>query len=408
METAAVKEALEALEAARAADTPFNAVITDMLMPELDGVDLAREVAVHRKLYQVRLPVLILSSAPRAEAFAGRDVPERWISAYILKPARQAQLFNALLDALAPERPFHLAGPESVPRPGAMQAYSGKLRILLAEDNEINQKIAVRMLERLGKSATVVDNGRKAVELALSGEFDCVLMDIQMPELDGLQATREIVAAASPVPYIIAMTANAMAGDREVCLAAGMHDYVAKPVQLPALTQVLARAQQFLGRRDSELLAAAPAMAAVPDRPADQAAPVATAQGPLDMAQVDELIGLDDSGAVLADFIDMYTTQAPQRIEEISQALDEGDYARVMRIAHSLKGASGNLGAVAVAEVARRIELACQASEPEGVERMVEEIRARYAEADEALRALPAAALLAQAMAGESPRPLPG
>ncbi len=396
VETASVKEALEALEAAHAAETPFDAVISDMLMPEQDGLDLARAVAEHRKRARVRLPVLILSSAPRAEAFAGRDVPERWITAYLLKPARQAQLFNALLDALAPERPFHLTGPESVARPGGMQAHHGKLRILLAEDNEINQKIAVRMLERLGKSAVVVNNGRSALEAVIAGEFDCVLMDVQMPELDGLEATRRIIAEVPParLPYIIAMTANAMAGDREVCLGAGMHDYISKPVQIQGLADVLGRAQQFLARRTE-----------VADRPATLAADVATDTvqanvpvqakshegAPLDMLQIEELLGLDDSGEVLADFIQMYTTQAPQRISEIARALEAGDFKRVMQVAHSLKGASGNLGAIGVADVARRIELAGQAGEADGLAPLMREIEARYRDAEAALRALPQA-----------------
>ncbi|MBL8385426.1 MAG: PAS domain-containing protein [Burkholderiales bacterium] len=392
VETASAKEALEAIEAAHAAETPFDAVITDMLMPEADGLDLAREVAAHRKAHRVRLPVLILSSAPRAEAFAGRDVHERWIEAYILKPARQAQLFNALLDALAPERPFHLAGPESVARPGAMQAYSGKLRILLAEDNEINRKIAVRMLERLGKTATVAENGMQALELATAGEFDCILMDVQMPELDGLEATRRIVAALPPerLPYIVAMTANAMAGDREICLAAGMHDYIAKPVQTQALADALARCQQFLQRREGGGRAEAPAAAGAGGGAAATGAAAAPDALPvIDTAQIEELLGLDDSGAVLADFVQMYTTQAPQRIDEITRAFAEGDLKRLTQVAHSLKGASGNLGALAVADAARRLEVAGQSGDDHGIAALIDEMRARYRDAEAALKALP-------------------
>ena len=400
VETASVKEALQAVAAAHAADTPFDAIISDMLMPDEDGLDLARAVALHRTALGVRLPVLILSSAPRAEALAGRAVAEGWINAYLLKPARQTQLFNAILDALAPERPFHLSGPESVARPGVVQAYAGKLRILLAEDNEINQKIALRMLQRMGRSATLVDNGLKAVELACAGDFDCVLMDVQMPELDGLEATRRIVAALPPgkTPYIVAMTANAMTGDREICLAAGMHDYIPKPVQMQAFNDALARAQNFIIRRGAT---AAPAPAAQADSlPAQGAAadPAGTTRAAdasgdaaIDQAQIDELLGLDDSGAVLTDFIQMYTTQAPQRIAEIARALADGDCKRVAQVAHSLKGASGNLGAGAVAEVARRIEAAGHAGEAEAIAAMIEEIRGRYGQAEAALMALPLA-----------------
>jgi PAS domain S-box-containing protein len=392
VETASAREALEVVAAAYGSDTPFDAIITDMLMPEQDGVDLAREIAAYRKRHQVRLPVVILSSAPRAEAFAGREVPEHWIDAYLLKPARQAQVFNALLDALAPERPFHLTGPESVSRPGAIQAYGGKLRILLAEDNEINQKIAVRMLERMGRTATLVDNGSKALELAVTGEFDCVLMDVQMPELDGLEATRRIVAQvpAERMPYIVAMTANAMAGDREVCLAAGMHDYISKPVQMQAFNDALSRAQNFLMRRAAAAPPLAPQEASANHEGTAVDGAGVKSDAPIDQAQIDELLGLDDSGAVLADFIQMYTTQAPQRIAEITRALEEGDLKRLSQVAHSLKGASGNLGAGAVAEVARRIEAAGQGGHAEVIAPMLDEIRLRYAEAEVALKALPA------------------
>jgi len=397
VETESVAEALDVIAAARDADTPFDAIISDMLMPDQDGIDLARQVDEYRRRHKVRLPVLILSSAPRAEAFAGREVPERWIDAYLLKPARQAQMFNALLDALAPERPFHLTGPESVARPGAMPSHPGKLRILLAEDNEINQKIALRMLERMGRTATLVDNGMRAYELAVAGEFDCILMDVQMPELDGLEATRRITAAmtAERMPYIIAMTANAMAGDREICVAAGMHDYISKPVQMQAFSDALMRAQNFLMRRSAE----------TPLVPSDEHAPLATGDAgthasngsvdvpglPIDQGQIDELLGLDDTGAVLADFIQMYTTQAPQRIAEMERVLGEGDLKRLTQIAHSLKGASGNLGAGVVAEVARRIEAAGQSGQDEGISEMLEEIRRCYAEAEAVLKALPAA-----------------
>ncbi len=397
VETESVAAALEALAAAREADTPFNAVITDMLMPNQDGVDLARQVDEYRRRYKLRLPVLILSSAPRAEAFAGREVPERWFDAYLLKPARQAQLFNALLDALAPERPFHLTGPESVARPGAMRSHPGRLRILLAEDNEINQKIALRMLERMGRTATLVDNGLRAYELALTGEFDCVLMDVQMPELDGLEATRRIAVAmtAERMPYIIAMTANAMAGDREICAAAGMHDYISKPVQMQAFSDALMRAQNFLMRRAAEQpVVPGGESAAHAGREAGPqgSSGAGDAGGPgIDQAQIDELLGLDDTGAVLADFIQMYTTQAPQRIAEMRRLLSEGDLKRLSQIAHSLKGASGNLGAGAVAEVAQRIEAAGQGAQGEGIDAMLDEIGLRYAEAEALLKALPAA-----------------
>jgi len=220
-------------------------------------------------------------------------------------------------------------------------------------------------------------------------------MDVQMPELDGLEATRRIAATmtAGQMPYIIAMTANAMAGDREICVAAGMHDYISKPVQMQAFNDALMRAQNFLMRRAAEQPEAPPGVGfahagddtgrSVDDAHGKQA------HSPIDQAQIDELLGLDDTGAVLADFIQMYTTQAPQRIAEMERLLGEGDLKRLAQVAHSLKGASGNLGAGAVAEVAQRIEAAGQGGQGDGIGAMLEEIRSRYADAEAVLKALP-------------------
>jgi HPt (histidine-containing phosphotransfer) domain-containing protein len=200
---------------------------------------------------------------------------------------------------------------------------------------------------------------------------------------------------AQRMPYIIAMTANAMAGDREICVAAGMHDYISKPVQMQAFNDALVRAQNFLMRRAAEQPDASPGEAVThaggdAGRSSDDVLGN-EARPPIDQAQIDELLGLDDTGAVLADFIQMYTTQAPQRIAEMERVLDEGDLKRLTQVAHSLKGASGNLGAGAVAEVAQRIEAAGQSGRGEGIGEMLVEIRSRYAAAEAALKALPVA-----------------
>ena len=225
-----------------------------------------------------------------------------------------------------------------------------------------------------------MDNGAKALAAVLAGGCDCVLMDVQMPEMDGLEASRRIRDALPEErrPYIIAMTANAMAGDREACLEAGMDDYISKPIQLGTLADALARAARALQARarmaraaDAAAALAAPAERGTPLAPAPgagdnhqsdpQAADTMTAEDVLDMSQVDELIDLDETRAVLADFVGMFTTQAPARIAEMRDAFGRGDLERVAAVAHSLKGASGNLGAgVAVAVMlALVIALAC-------------------------------------------------
>jgi PAS domain S-box-containing protein len=386
-EAASGPEALAKISNAQEAGTPYAAVISDMLMPDMDGLDVAAALAAFRARHQVALPLIILSSAGKAEAFEGRPVPEDWIEAYLMKPARQSQIYNALLDALAHERLFDLEGPEHTEPPTSSGLGVARLKILLAEDNEVNRRIALRMLERLGQEATCVENGALALAAVQEGAYDCVLMDVQMPEMDGLTATRRIIETvpAARRPYIIAMTANAMAGDREACLAAGMDDYIAKPIQLKVLADALTKTVNVLHRRTPLAPAASPM-----DNPAVVPAKghTMTQEEVLDMGQIEELISLDETRAVLAEFVGMFAEQAPQRIAEMRGALERGDLGRLAAVAHSLKGASGNLGARLVAETAKRLEHAGKAGQAEGLGQDLDELEARYAQAESALKAL--------------------
>lgn len=378
------RTAIRMIEESVVAGKPYEAVITDMSMPEMDGLDLAAAIATFREHHKVQLPVIMLSSSPKSEVFEGRNIPPEWISAYMLKPARQSQIYNALQDSLGTGPVFHLSGPDIATPPGTQMPLVTQLAILLAEDNEVNSKIALRMLQRLGCRADAVGNGRLAVEAVGKHRYDCILMDIQMPEMDGLEATRTIVAAttAEERPYIIAMTANAMAGDREMCLAAGMNDYVSKPIQLEVLAKAMGRAAAFREQR----LRAAPMPAL-----AREGAIFSTSEiddETLDMAQVDELIALDSTRGVLAEFVGMYAAQSPERLAELRAAHAAGDLVQLGRVAHSFKGASANLGARRVAATAKFLEHAGKTGDAARVPAWLDELDSRYAEAEAALKAL--------------------
>jgi signal transduction histidine kinase/CheY-like chemotaxis protein len=227
----------------------FDAAVLDFLMPELDGVELAAALAGLRP--ERPMPVVILSSIGQH----GRTAPN--VTATLIKPVKPSALHDALADALAatpaeapaaaeepagtPEEPDRGArGGQPAPGPGI----DPSTRILLAEDNAVNQKLALRLLERMGLRADVVGDGQAAVAAVERGDFDVVLMDVQMPEMDGLEATRRIRARWPDRPVrIIGLTANAMAGDREACLAAGMDDYVSKPIRPEELEAAIARAR---------------------------------------------------------------------------------------------------------------------------------------------------------------------
>jgi CheY-like chemotaxis protein len=227
----------------------FDAAILDFLMPELDGVELAEAIAAQRP--ERPMPVVILSSIGQHS----RTAPN--ITATLVKPVKPSALHDALADALAATGP---AGETVVETPASRQpARSGAapapaapivdttLRVLLAEDNAVNQKLALRLLERMGLKADVVGNGRAAVDAIEDGGYDVVLMDVQMPEMDGLEATRRIRRRWPDRSIrIVGLTANAMAGDREACLAAGMDDYVSKPIRPEELEAAIAKARPSL------------------------------------------------------------------------------------------------------------------------------------------------------------------
>jgi GAF domain-containing protein/DNA-binding response OmpR family regulator len=237
--TASPEEALEWVRGGK----EFDAAVLDLLMPELDGVELAEALRALRPDHPI--PVVILSSIGQHARTASN------ITAMLVKPVKPSALHDALADALAGVDGATAgtavgAHPRETGSGGPVVPSSagdaGGLRILLAEDNAVNQKLAVRLLERMGLTADVVGDGRAAMDAVAAGDYDLVLMDVQMPEMDGLEATRRIRASRPDRrPRIIGLTANAMAGDREACLAAGMDDYVSKPIRPEELEAAIAK-----------------------------------------------------------------------------------------------------------------------------------------------------------------------
>ena len=232
----------EALRLLKAGER-FDLAILDMHMPAMDGLHLAQAI---REL-DAKMPLVLFSSLGRREAGSYDGI----FSAYLAKPLRQSQLFDALVSLLAREVVSKTGATQPAkPRMDPGMAARHPLRILLAEDNAVNQKLALRLLQQMGYRADLASNGLEAVESVERQPYDVVLMDVQMPEMDGLEASRQIVAKWPPSerPRIVAMTANAMQGDRELCLAAGMDDYLTKPIRVDALVDALA---QSMPRKDA-------------------------------------------------------------------------------------------------------------------------------------------------------------
>jgi CheY-like chemotaxis protein len=215
----------------------FDVAILDMHMPEMDGIMLATRIRSMRAM----LPLVLFTSLGRREAGDAAGL----FAATLAKPLRQSQLFDTLMTLLAHAMTDSSPPPvmTAKPRIDAGMAARHPLRILLAEDNVVNQKLALRLLQQMGYRADLASNGVEAVESVARQTYDVVLMDVQMPEMDGLEASKAITARFRPGerPRIVAMTANAMQGDRELCLAAGMDDYMTKPIRVDALVEALMR-----------------------------------------------------------------------------------------------------------------------------------------------------------------------
>jgi CheY-like chemotaxis protein len=221
----------------------FDVAILDMHMPDMDGLELAKRI----RLVNAKLPLVLFSSLGRREV--GVDAEAGLFAAYLTKPIKQSQLFDTLAGLFMETKALEETSlPSMTERLKLDPEFAARypLKILLAEDNAVNQKLALRLLEQMGYRADVASNGWEVVESIQRQTYDVILMDVQMPEMDGLDATRNIRKLTGvKQPRIIAMTANAMQGDREMCIAAGMEDYISKPVRVNELVDALLKVERI-------------------------------------------------------------------------------------------------------------------------------------------------------------------
>jgi PAS domain S-box-containing protein len=360
--------ALAALREAAASGPGYDLAILDMKMPEMDGLDLARAIKEEPSLLAVKL-VLLTSFGQRGH---GAEAARIGISAYLTKPVDEADLYDCLVEVMDEgrrKRAPHLVTRHSLRE---LRPLAGA-RVLVAEDNEVNQKVAVRILEKLGYRVEVADDGREALEACARAAYDAVLMDGQMPGMDGYEATRRIrerEQGGRRLP-IIAMTASAMKGDREKCLEAGMDDYVSKPVTPEALEAVLRRWVRP---------PAAPAATESPEAPAPD--------GLLDETIVSSLMSVDDDGSLMDEVVATFLKIAPVRLGAIRKAA-RGDPAQLERAAHSFLGSCGNLGCRAMADLCARLEVLGRSGSTEGAAELARALEEQYAVTKPHLEALP-------------------
>jgi signal transduction histidine kinase/DNA-binding response OmpR family regulator len=339
-------EALARLRSGRDDQRLHRIVIADLLMPEMDGIELTRRIKADPDLADVGVVVLtslgMRDDLERAKA-AGAD-------GCLTKPARATLLHATLRALLTPDEapPPMPAAPEPAPPAARAQPLAERgLRVLLVEDNQVNQAIASRQLQRLGLEVDIAGDGRAAVEAIATKAYRLVFMDCQMPIMSGYEATAEIrrreAGTGRHIP-VIAMTANAMAGDREECLRAGMDDYVAKPVKLDALRTIVER---WAGAGAAAEPAAAP-----------PAADAAAQEPTVDAAALDELRSYQVEGEpdVLDKLIGKFLDSARRECAEVRSAMGRGDAETLRRAAHGLKGSSGMFGARRLSAISAQIE----------------------------------------------------
>jgi CheY-like chemotaxis protein len=336
------RDAMEKLRAAADTGDPFRVALLDMCMPEEDGESLARRILADPMLKATKM-IMITSLGTNGTKV---DLTQIGVEGSLVKPVRRGRLHDLLASVLDDTGTSKAPEPET---PVMREKIAHHGRILLAEDNITNQLVAERVLEKLGQRVDVAANGLEALAALRSIPYDLVLMDCQMPEMDGFEATRRIRSgdageAHRSIP-IIAMTARAMQGDREKCLDAGMDDYLAKPINTAALIDML---NTWLSRKGE--LVKRETGAAADD---NESRPV------LNLPEVRErLMNSDD---LVTQVIDTFIEDTPKRLARLRESLASGDMADATLQSHSIKGAAAAVSAGRVREAALAMEKACRA-----------------------------------------------
>ncbi|GIW94677.1 MAG: hypothetical protein KatS3mg110_2718 [Pirellulaceae bacterium] len=354
---ASADEALRELLVAVQNDSPYDLVVADARMPNKDGFFLIE--AMKQSAVLAGTPVVMLTSGDHPED--RQRCEQLGVGAHLMKPVKQSEMLDVLLELLCGDgKRFKVEAP-SVP----IAAASGRpLRILVAEDSLINQRFIVALLEQHGHHVTLVRDGRAAVEALQNQPFDLVLMDVQMPEMDGCQATQEIRRWESDhgrhIP-IIAMTAHAMQGDRERCLAAGMDDYVAKPVRATELFQAMRRVVPEWGETKEEIKASQSANA--------------TASSLVAWDQALEAVG--GKADLLMELVELFKTEGPRLLQQAREALNGKDAKQLRLAAHTLRGSVRYFACEPVHRLAGELETQAAQSQWTEAQRLCDELAQR-------------------------------
>jgi len=368
---------LAELRRAHAEGRPFALAVLDMHMPGMSGLDLARAIRADAALADTRL--MLLTSIASEEA--GAELARLDVTVRLTKPVRQSELHDGVVEALGlGSKGATRRARREAPAPGG-ERLDGL--VLLVEDNPVNREVAEAMLASLGLAVHVAEDGREALALLEAGHYDVILMDCQMPRMDGFEATRQLrareaAAGGGERAPVVALTANAMEGDRESCLTAGMDDYLAKPFSRAELERTLARWLPAPRGGEADAGPAEAPRAAAPDDVAI-----------LDPHALAQIRGLspERGAALVARVIDAFLATAPEQLAALEDAARAGRTEEVGALAHGLKSASANVGAAALAAVLRALEASVREGRGEDVRELVRRAREAFARARPVLEA---------------------
>jgi CheY-like chemotaxis protein len=363
-------EALVLLRRHASSNKPFDLAIIDSDIKDMEGLALARSIRMDPNLSTLRL-ILLTSMHGRLTTPV---LQTTGISAGLVKPVRQSRLFDTLVDVLSAD-PFASAGlsthPSAVPAPLSLTKIKD-VRVLIAEDNAVNQRLAVRQLKKLGYYADAVSNGKEVLEALRQVPYDIILMDCQMPEMDGYEVSRLIRQqnASGGGPYIIAITANALQGDRERCIQAGMNDYLTKPLHLSDLESSLQRAL----------------LRVQPSRRQTRTAPGAETLDPAILASLRELRSPDETDP-FQELVELFLKDAQVRLQKMDAALERSEWPQLAAAAHTLKGSANNLGARQLAGLLASLEKHAKTSNSTDSANILLSVRSEFQEVEAALLA---------------------
>ena len=367
-EAADGKEALERLALAQAVGDPFRVALLDMQMPNMDGRTLGEKIKAEPLLSDTLL-VMLTSAGQRGDVAALQEIG---FAAYLNKPVRNSHLHECLTTVLGiPAGGSGGSARQMITRHSLKEGKKRRSRVLVAEDNVVNQKVALRILEKLGYHADAVANGQEAVTALKTVPYNLVFMDVQMPVMNGLDATRAIRDPQVKVLHrdipIVAMTAHVLKGDRDKCLEAGMNDYISKPVTTSALKEIL---EKILGaHRDGK---------------ASSPTPAPTLPVPVNVQRLNDIT--DGDRAFEQELIESFLTDTERHITDLESAVREEDGEALKLQAHAIKGSSANAGATRLEEIAVRLEEIRVEMESERARELIEDLRSEFERVREYLR----------------------